>query len=435
MKKYLLFFSIWTFISSCSNEEKNTIMFIDGTADKEVRFLTIGKDTIEVTEGKFSDTLIINKAEYDYLQLNTWKWPKLVLLGENDHLNLDFTKEWIEVTDDINSFLLNKDSILSPYTAKWDMEESIFRKIFKDEIQENMLRIDSFFVNIEVSNEQIKELKQIEQMIRGHRTANFISFQERKDNEIDRSIYDFVGEIDFHNERLEKQINNRNFQYYYVLDKLDNDLPDSIYPFAAIDTINSYVKLNSIKEMIITAVVKSSLYDAEVNHDSLFNLYQHMIGDLKDNDPILLTYGQLQKLSPGMEAPEIGELVSINGDTIGIKDLRGENLLITVWGSWCPYCKEELPYIQKLMNEYSSTFTSVGISLDNDELKWKEYIKANDWKGIHLMDAERKSDFKKNYLVGGTNMYFLIDKKGTILMNNKFKPSSGEMEEMIRNLN
>jgi len=421
-------------VSSCGHDQNDDIV-LNVKLGKSVEYIIYGQDTLSNTNGDIRDTFLFVNEGYDYLQLSTWKWPKLFFIAKNKELNFNFSEQVLKADSDIvNDYLFNLDSILIPYSLRWDMAEADFKEAMQYEIKVNANRIDSVFSNAEISAFQLDELKQIELLKVAHRTANFISFQENKGNQIDRSIYDFVEEIDLNNPRLEKQVNNRNFQYYYLLDKVSEEIPDSIYPFAAIDTINKYSKIESIRKMIISSVVKNAFYDETVDHEALLEVYKESFGALKDGDKILALYEKIQNLMPGKVAPAIGELERKEGGSLSIEDLRGNNVLLTVWGSWCPYCKEEFSHLNSLINKYGDNFISVGISFDEDKTKWKEYIDENNWGGIHLIDPNRNSVFKSNYLVSGTNVHILIDKKGVILSPKNFKPSSKEMEALLKDL-
>jgi len=434
--RFLLFLGFLLFLISCSIEEESDLFILSGKTGNETGFIIFGKDTIGINNGEFTDSIQLKASQYEYIQLNTWKWPKLIYAEKKKNLNIDFSKARIKVEGDIlNSYLLNIDSILIPYSLRWDMEEEIFRKTLKSELTANFKKIDSLFLNQPLSEDQIDELKQIEKLKVAHRTANFISFQQRNEINIDRNIYDFLNDVNLNNNRLEKQVNNRNFQHYYLLDKVSEELPDSLYPFAAIDTVNKYSHIESIRKMIISSVVKSSFYSEDVNHDKLLATFENNFGKLEKDDELLMIYDRIQSLKPGNSAPSIGELEGFNGKLTTIEDLRGTNILITVWGTWCPYCKEELPYIKELVNKYESKLQVVAISLDSDKSKWKNYIKEHDWDGIHLIDSKRNSTLKSNYLIGGTNIHVLIDKNGILMSSRGMKPSSSELENLIKRLN
>lgn len=434
MRLLIYFLLVFVFYACTTTRSDSNQIIISGTSDSTVQFLTIGKDTISVVNGFFQDTLYKEKSEYNYLKISTWKWARIVYLETNKSLNLDLKKKWVGVENDpFNEFLLNKDSILGQYSARWDMTDSVFRTTWEQEFPQQLQKIERFFQNKAVPTPLIEELKQMEYMLRGHLTANFISFQEKKGSKINRDIYDFVKNIDRNNERLAFHLNNQNFQHYYYLDKINDTLPSSVRPFAFIDTVNKYVKVPELKKRMISSAIKKGLYDETVDHEALFSLYEKNIGSLSKDDKIFQLYQRIQQLKPGHEAPKFGLLTDYEGKQVMVENFKGSNILLSVWGTWCPYCKEELPYLKKLIKKYPNQFKNVAIALDKENESWGNYIVENEWKATHFLDTERRSLFRKNYLISGTNVYFLIDKNGSIIASN-LKPSNPELEVLIQAL-
>ncbi len=433
--KQLFLFSLFCSLFTGSLKAQSDSFVLVGQTSQDAEYLIFNKDTLEISNGNFEHELNLDQARYDYIQLSHWEWPRLIYVDKGKSIDIEFTAEQIEVEGDrLNTFLLNKSKILQTYSLRWDMEESDFRKAMEEELNLNIEKIDSLFKDSDVSAFQIGELKDIEKLVVGHRTTNFVSFQERQGKIIDRNIYDFIRDLDLNNPRLQKQVNNRNFQYFYLIDKVNEDLPDSLYAFAVIDTVNKYSEIESIRKMIITSELKSCFYSDEVDHEKLISAYESNFGKLGEEDKLLQMYQQIQGLKPGNLAPSIGHLRSLEGGMYSIKDLAGQHLLISVWGSWCPHCKKELPHLKSLIEKYGHKFTSVGISFDKDQQDWKDYIEENNWDAIHLIDPDRKSTFKSNYLTSGTNLHLLIDKDGKILSDRSLKPSSKELEELIMGL-
>ena len=427
---------ILVLLTSCAQADRSVDKIVlSGYTTPDIKYLTIATDTILVKNGVFSDTLQRNRDQYNYIKLDSWKWPRIAYMKKGNSLKLDFRNDLIESEKDlVNEYLLNKDSILDSYSARWDMTDSSFRAAWQKEFPVNLNKIDSFFNTSSIPPTLIEELKQMEYMLRGHLTANFISYQEKQGLQINRDIYDFVDTIDLRNERLTFHQNNRNFQYYYYLDKMNLELPDSIFPFAAIDTIKKHVFIKDIRNLIIGSIVKSGLYDESVNHDELFRIYEENLGEISSTDRIVKTYEQIQKLKPGKSAPEFGLLSNIRGQSISLDSLKGKNFLLSAWGTWCPYCKEELPHLKSIMSKYSGKLESIAISLDRNPENWKKYLEENDWKATHLNDPNRSSTFRSNYLISGTSVYYLIDKNG-LIVSSGLKPSDPRLEALIQNMN
>ena len=322
--RFILLAILTTILTTCSTQEADfKSIVISGITPKDTQYLLIGGDTLKIDNNTFKDTILIKENVYDYIQLSNWKWPRLIYLDRSKSLKIDFSGDVIKVSGDkLNNFLLNSENILNLYSLRWDMKEEIFRNTITSELSTNFDIIDSVLLNSGIDNKIIKELKAIEKLKVAHRTANFISFQERKENFINRNIYEFIDGIDLNNERLEKQENNRNFQYYYLLDKVSDDVPDSIYPFAVIDTVNKYSTINSIRRMIITSTVKSSFYSEEVDHRKLISEYQDNFGNLSEDDDLFILKEKIQRLKPGNTAPSIGELENVSGELTTIEDFN-----------------------------------------------------------------------------------------------------------------
>jgi cytochrome c biogenesis protein CcmG, thiol:disulfide interchange protein DsbE len=52
----------------------------------------------------------------------------------------------------------------------------------------------------------------------------------------------------------------------------------------------------------------------------------------------------------GSEAPDY-QTVDLKGNPVRVSDLRGEVVLLNIWATWCPPCREEMPSMQRLHEE------------------------------------------------------------------------------------
>ena len=53
----------------------------------------------------------------------------------------------------------------------------------------------------------------------------------------------------------------------------------------------------------------------------------------------------------GFPAPDF-VLKSTSGETVKLSHLRGQAVLVNLWATWCPPCREEMPSIEKVYSEY-----------------------------------------------------------------------------------
>ncbi len=59
------------------------------------------------------------------------------------------------------------------------------------------------------------------------------------------------------------------------------------------------------------------------------------------------------------------ELKDLEGKTVRSSDLQGKVVLLNFWATWCPPCREEIPDLVALQNQYKEQgLVIVGISLD-----------------------------------------------------------------------
>lgn len=63
------------------------------------------------------------------------------------------------------------------------------------------------------------------------------------------------------------------------------------------------------------------------------------------------TSGNIPAPQRGFLAPDF-ELQTPDGETVKLSDLRGQAVLVNLWATWCPPCREEMPAIERMYNEY-----------------------------------------------------------------------------------
>src|SRR5688500_5470006 len=65
----------------------------------------------------------------------------------------------------------------------------------------------------------------------------------------------------------------------------------------------------------------------------------------------------------GFSAPDF-ELETPTGETVRLSDLRGQAVLVNLWATWCPPCREEMQAIEKVYQEYAPQgFTVLAVNM------------------------------------------------------------------------
>jgi thiol-disulfide isomerase/thioredoxin len=74
-------------------------------------------------------------------------------------------------------------------------------------------------------------------------------------------------------------------------------------------------------------------------------------------------------------APEL-TLTDIQGVSHSLKDYRGQVVLVNLWATWCPPCKEEMPALQALYNKYKRDgFIIVAINDGDPDADVLQFVK------------------------------------------------------------
>lgn len=126
----------------------------------------------------------------------------------------------------------------------------------------------------------------------------------------------------------------------------------------------------------------------------------------------------------------------ITGKKIAFDDLKGKVVLIDVWATWCGPCREQLPYLKALEEEFrdNDNVVFVGLSADEDVNleKWKKFVADNDLKGVQLKaDGGMRSQFSQIYKVSGIPRFMVFDKQGKVVTVDAPRPSEPALKELL----
>jgi cytochrome c biogenesis protein CcmG, thiol:disulfide interchange protein DsbE len=82
------------------------------------------------------------------------------------------------------------------------------------------------------------------------------------------------------------------------------------------------------------------------------------------------TFGKIPAPQQGFLAPNF-ELKTPTGESIKLSDLHGQAVLVNLWATWCPPCREEMQTIEKIYLEYRDmgfTVLAVNMTYQDDPL-------------------------------------------------------------------
>ncbi|MDZ7706134.1 MAG: TlpA disulfide reductase family protein [Trueperaceae bacterium] len=79
---------------------------------------------------------------------------------------------------------------------------------------------------------------------------------------------------------------------------------------------------------------------------------------------VLLTAGVALAQQPGDPAPDFS-LVDQNGNVVTLDDFRGAPLVLNMWATWCPPCREELPLFARVNDDLAAAGVPMSFLLVN----------------------------------------------------------------------
>jgi peroxiredoxin len=114
----------------------------------------------------------------------------------------------------------------------------------------------------------------------------------------------------------------------------------------------------------------------------------------------------------GFTAPDL-TLQTLDGETVTLSELRGQAVLINFWASWCPPCRNEMPAIQQVYEEYRDEgFTVLAVNSQEQEARVTAFAEPLGLTFPILID--RDGSVFDDYQVAALPTTFFVDRAGVI---------------------
>ncbi|GAC19174.1 TlpA family protein disulfide reductase [Paraglaciecola arctica] len=150
-------------------------------------------------------------------------------------------------------------------------------------------------------------------------------------------------------------------------------------------------------------LIKNQQYKTNTN-------FYHVIGLAIVCIAVLFTSLQSFAADSKGPAPDF-TLPSKNGGNVRLQEQLGNVVLINFWASWCAPCREELPYLEALQQEYADLgFTILAVNVDDDSSKAD--ILLNDIPVSFPVLFDVNDDVSKLYQVNAMPTTVIVDRDG-----------------------
>ena len=129
---------------------------------------------------------------------------------------------------------------------------------------------------------------------------------------------------------------------------------------------------------------------------------------------VWLQSSKYEPLMVGMAAPDFS-LPDIQGKTVRLSDYRGKVVFVNFWATWCKPCKEEMPSMEILCENFKSEdFVMLAISMDRVTTKKDipPFIESMKLTFPILTDSWGQTD--KRYKLMGVPETYIIDQNGVL---------------------
>jgi len=132
-------------------------------------------------------------------------------------------------------------------------------------------------------------------------------------------------------------------------------------------------------------------------------------------------------------APDF-ELESLDGSTIKLSELKGKNVIINFWATWCDFCVMEMPDLQKLQETYKDEdLIILAVNVGETKEEVDRFAKDNKLTLRFLLDKDSK--ISNNYGLRSFPSTLAVNKKGEVVTGHVGTLTYEQMELMYEHFN
>jgi peroxiredoxin len=129
-------------------------------------------------------------------------------------------------------------------------------------------------------------------------------------------------------------------------------------------------------------------------------------------------------------------LKDLKGDEISLASLRGKVVFLNIWATWCAPCREEMPSIESLYNDFKANkdFVVLAVSQDTDGTVVRPFVQQNHLQFKVLLDP--RNEVGEHYDVNGIPETFIIGRDGRIVAHHigPYDWSNADIREALQEL-
>lgn len=117
------------------------------------------------------------------------------------------------------------------------------------------------------------------------------------------------------------------------------------------------------------------------------------------------------RIEKGATAPDF-TFTTTEGATAKLSDYQGKVVLLNFWATWCGYCIDEMPALQKITETYPDTVVVLAINRGDSNAEAEAFAQENDYNFTWGLDDA--GTIQGLYPANGIPYSVIIDKDGVI---------------------
>ncbi len=138
-------------------------------------------------------------------------------------------------------------------------------------------------------------------------------------------------------------------------------------------------------------------------------------------------------LPGGSEAPPF-IVERLQGAPLSLESLRGKVVVVNFWATWCPPCREEMPYLLSTVQELEGQGVTL-VAISNDELVGqREAVAAfvKGYPGLEKFAALGRPEIGFAYQVKALPSIFVLDRQGHLVASHQGQATESQLRGWIQ---
>ncbi len=446
MKNYISIILISIALFSCNNVKKASFTGEVTNFNNDdfffVKSITQNPDSIDVIDGKFYKEIYTEKAKIKSLMIGN-NYTK-VFLSPSKSLEIYCDISNLDSSLVFSGDLMEENKVL--YQIENEPRNINYRHIFFSQIDISLQYLDSIHDSI---NELFKNLTDKKQM-----DSDFLFLAENMIKYEIENLKFYVGfQQNLYRDSLFHQMIDNNFiedenlidlNYYqsYVMyytafkarTLLANQNRDEKMSYTDAN-LKSIELLNNkhIKDYVLYDLFKMILIRESIEEFEKYSSYFYEnIHNQEFIDDINIKYVNKKLLARGNYAPNFTYL-DIDSTEVSLSDYRGKYVYIDFWSIGCGGCRNDLPHLKKLQEEYKDeNIVFVSVSMDDNWEDWEQVVKSEMGRGVALNAGGGYNEgVFKDYQIQSIPTYVFVDKEGKLIESRAPRPSTQEVRALF----